>query len=92
MKIAFWRLKFPKNLVNPTIKSFVDSKTCDQQRPLSPAKDTDDTVQVVLPFKDQISADIVNEQPKDLSLKVNTTTQPVFASRKIEQLNATDRK
>ena len=40
---------------------------------------------VVLPFKDQISADIVKEELKDLSLKVNTTTQPVFATRKIEQ-------
>ena len=27
----------------------------------------------------------MKEQLKDLSLKVNTTTQPVFASRKIEQ-------
>ena len=45
----------------------------------------DDTVRVVLQFKDQISADIVKEKLKDLSLKVNTTIQPVFASRKIEQ-------
>ena len=56
---------------------------CDQQRPLSSSKEADDTVRVVL--QDQISADIVKEQLKDLSSKVNTTTQPVFASRKIEQ-------
>ena len=85
LKTVFSRLKYPKHLVNSTIKSFVDSKVCDQQRPLSPAKETDDTVRVVLPFKSQISADIVKEQLKDLSLKVNTTIQPVFASRKIEQ-------
>ena len=85
LKTAFSRLKYPKHLVNSTIKSFVDSKVCDQQRPLSPAKETDDTVRVVLPFKDQISADIVKEQLEDLSLKVNTAIQPVFASRKIEQ-------
>ena len=53
---------------------------------------------MVLPFKDQTSADIVKEQLKDLSLKVNTTIQAVLAGRKIEQeLNvkeakATDRK
>ena len=58
---------------------------CDPQRPLSSSKEADDTVRVVLPFKDQISADIVKEQLKDLSSKVNTTIQPVFASRKIEQ-------
>ena len=37
------------------------------------------------PFKDQISANIVKEQLKDMSLEVNTTIQPVFVSRKIEQ-------
>lgn len=40
---------------------------------------------MVLPFKDQISADIVKKQLKDLSLKVHPTIQPVFVSRKIEQ-------
>ena len=46
LKTAFSRLKYPKHLVNSTIKSFVDSKVCDQQRPLSQAKETDDTVRV----------------------------------------------
>ena len=68
-----------------TIKSFVDSKVCDQQQPLSPFQETDDTLRVVLPFKDQISADIVRKQLKDLSLKVHKTIQPVFVSRKTEQ-------
>ena len=36
-------------------------------------------------FKDQISADIVQKQLKDLSLEIHTTIQPVFVSRKIEQ-------
>ena len=36
LKTAFSRLKYPKHLVNSTIKSFVDSKVCDQQQPLSP--------------------------------------------------------
>ena len=50
-------------------------------------------VRVVLPFKDQISADMLKEQLKDPSLKVNATIQPVFASRKIEQeLNAKEAK
>ena len=42
-------------------------------------------VRVVLPFKDQNSAELVKKQLKDLSLKVNKTIQPVFTSRKIEQ-------
>ena len=78
LKTVFSRLKYPKHLVNSTIKSFVDSKVCDQQQPLSPSQEKDDTIRVVLPFKDQISADIVKKQLKDLSLKVHTTIQPVF--------------
>ena len=36
-------------------------------------------------FKDQISVDFARKQLKDLSLKVHTTIQSVFVSRKIEQ-------
>ena len=54
-------------------------------RRISPPQETDYSIRVVLPFKDQISADIVRKQLKDLSLKVHTTIQPVFVSRKIEQ-------
>ena len=79
LKTVFSRLKYPKHLVNSTIKSFVDSKVCDEQQPLSPSQKKDDTIRpVVLPFKDQILADIVKKQLKDLSLKVHTTIQPVF--------------
>ena len=38
---------------------------------------------VVLPFKDQKSADAVRKQLSDLSNKINHTLQPVFKSRKI---------
>jgi hypothetical protein len=82
LKTEFSLLKYLKHLVNSTIKSFVDS-----------AKETDDMVRVILPFKDQISADIVKKQLKDLSLKVHTTIQPVFVSRKIErELNVKETK
>ena len=40
---------------------------------------------VVLPFKDQASADIVQVQLKDLSQKIHTTEQPVYVSQQIEQ-------
>ena len=46
---------------------------------------TDSRKLQTLALKDQISTDFVKEQLMDLSLKVNTTIQPVFASRKIEQ-------
>ena len=68
LKTVFSRLKYAKHLVNSTIRSFVDSKVCYQQQPFSPSQETDDTIRVALPFKDQISADIVKKQLKDLSL------------------------
>ena len=54
LKTVFSRLKYPKHVVNSAIKSFVDWKVCDQQQPFSPSQETDDTIRVVLPFKDQI--------------------------------------
>ena len=49
LKTVFSRLKYPKHLVNSTIKSFVDSKVCDQQQPLSTSQEPDDTIRVVSP-------------------------------------------
>ena len=43
-------------------------------------------VRVVLPFKDQRSADIVTNRLKDLSRKRTVTIQPVFVSQKIDDL------
>ena len=42
-------------------------------------------VRVVIPFKDQESANYVKKKIKNLSIKVQTTVQPVFVSRKISQ-------
>ena len=47
--------------------------------------DSSDPVRVILPFKDQSSADTVRRQLQDLSLKIHTTVSPVFVSQKIER-------
>ena len=44
-----------------------------------------DVTRVDIPFKDQDSANIVKTQLKDLSIKLQTTIQPVFVSQKIGQ-------
>ena len=49
LNTVFSRLKYLRHLVNSTIKSFVDSKVCDQQQLLSPSKETGDAVRVILP-------------------------------------------
>jgi len=73
-----------KSIIIIIIKQFIHSKTSDQQLS-TPSGEKPNIVRVVLPFKDQLSADIVKKQLKDLSLKTHTTVFPVFVSHKIEQ-------
>ena len=91
LKAVFSRLKYPQHLINTTVRYFVASKA---EGPQSiPAPRDSPTVRIVLPFKDQASADLVHKQLKDLSQKIDTVIQPSFVSRKIQQeLNIRDRK
>jgi len=52
-----------------------------------PEKKTDDgnTIRIVLPFKDQITANAVRRQLRDLSNKIAVTLQPIFVSKKLKQ-------
>ena len=45
----------------------------------------DNTIRVILPFKDQESANIVKKRLNNLSSKIQTTLRPVFVSRKLNQ-------
>ena len=87
LKLLFSRQKYPDKLVNSSITRFIALKASDQ--PASSPSDTDGSdlvrVRVVLPFKDQDSADVLRGQLKDLSQKIRRTIQPVFVSHKIEQ-------
>ena len=68
-----------------TITRFIAIKATEQPVPSPTENNSPEPVRVVLPFKDQASADILRTQLKDLSLKINTTIQPVFVSHKIER-------
>ena len=58
--------------------------SADQQQ--IPSTDTTPApIRVVIPFKDQVSANIVKKRLTDLSLKIKTTIQPVFISRKLNE-------
>jgi len=82
LKLLFSQLKYPDNFVNSTILRFVVTKASDH--PVSPpaVSDQSDPIPVVLPFKDQASADIVRAQLKHFSQKIQTIVQPVFVSQK----------
>ena len=66
------------------VKNFLNLSVADQS-PLQSKSTTENTTRVVIPFKDQESANIVKTQLKDLSVKLQTIVQPVFTSRKIAQ-------
>ena len=84
LKSVFSKLKYPKHLVDSTVKNFLNFRVADQSL-LRSKSTTESTTRVVIPFKDQESANIVKTQLKDLSVKLQTIVQPVFTSRKIAQ-------
>ena len=86
MKPLFSCMDYPHHLTNSTINTFIYSRVADQQ-PLQASGRLagNDTTQVVIPSKDQDSANIVKTQLQDLSIKLQTTIQPVFVIREIGQ-------
>ena len=76
---VFHNLKYPKPLVETTIKRFVERRVSIQEPCPSPDVPSE-TVRVVLPFKDQSSANYVKQQLNNLSSKLNVTVLPVFVS------------
>ena len=81
----FSKLKYPKHLVDSTVKTFLNLKVAINQSPLLSKSTTENTTWVVIPFKYQDSANIVKTQLKDLSVKLLTIVKPVFTSCKIAQ-------
>ena len=71
-------------MVKATIRRFNNTRITAQQLPLS--TNDENLVMVLLPFKDQRSADIVRNRLKDLSRKTSVTIQPVCVSQKINDL------
>jgi len=72
--MVFSRLSYPDRLISSTISRFIAVKASDQPVLEWPAVNNEVTaVPVVLPFKDQSSADIVRAQLKDLNQKIQVT-------------------
>ena len=62
LKQKFSKLKYPDSLINTTIAHFVTSVT---SRDMLPTPQTENIHWIVLPFKDQRSADIVKKHLSD---------------------------
>ena len=84
LKLMFANLKYPESLINSTISHYVTSvMSGDPDVPAQQPVNENTVHRVVLPFKDQKSADAVKRQLSDLSKRIDHTLQPVFRSRKI---------
>ena len=81
LKTLFLQLAYPEHLIHSMISNVITSK----QTPAPPRKSTPDlqSVRLVLPFKEQKSADSVRKQLKDLGKLLNIDLCPVFISQKV---------
>ena len=84
LKDVFLKLKYPQHLFNFAVKQFLDPKVSSQQN-ISSSREKMNTVRVILPFKDQASANVVKQRLNNLSAKINNVIQPVFISRKLNE-------
>ena len=83
MVAIFSRLDYPWSPIDSVISNFVSRKpsvgTAERNA------DESNIVRINLPFKDQVSANSVRRQLRDLSNKIGLALQPVFVSKKLEQ-------
>ena len=84
-KVIFSRRRYPDKLVQSTIRQFVASKVSEESQTQQQVPDNNEApIRIVLPFKDQKSADAVRRQLANVSWKINATISPVYTSRKIK--------
>ena len=81
------RLKmfFAETLIENTIRHFIEMRVTENVCSKQQVSDEQDApIRIVLPFKDQKSANAVRHQLSDLSRKIDAVVQPVYVSKKIK--------
>ena len=84
------RLKYPAQLLHSTINDFITKKVSGDPGINQTSDEKKASVRIILPFKDQTSANSARRQLGDLNRKIGTDISPVYTSRKIE--NARERR
>ena len=79
LKSMFNHLGYPSSLMNGIIDK------CDYLSTLDAKTKSDETLRVSIPFKEQVSANTVKRQMRDLSSKIGIDVQPIYTSEKLEQ-------
>ena len=82
----FSKLRYPKTLVDSTINKF--SQEPDKEIHTVPS--VDPSVYIVLPFKDQRTADRVRKDIYSLGAKIDVNVKRVFTSRKLSKTPGAD--
>ena len=80
---TFSRLHYPVPLLQSAIRDFVTAKVSGVVRYKQTCDDKKAPVRIILPFKDQRSANSVRRQLGELSRKIGEDIHPVYTSRKI---------
>lgn len=88
LKTTFAHLHYPANLIDSTIKRFINNQATDSRSSEKKEhySENEENIRIVIPFKDQKSADNTKKQLQHLGSKIGTRLQPVFTSRKIGSL------
>ena len=81
LKNVFVHLQYPLGLVDSMISEFLDKQYEEVNR--STTNQQGNVVSLILPFKDQKSADIVRRQLAGLGCLIGKALRPIFTSRKI---------
>ena len=78
LKSIFNHLGYPSSLVNGIIDK------CDYPSTLDAKTKSDETLRVSITFNDQVSANTVKRQMRDLSSKIGIDVQPIYISKKLD--------
>ena len=95
LKKGFALLYYPDTVVKNTIsRHFIEAKFTENARlKQRVSNELDAPVRIVVPYKEQKSANAVRHQRRDLSRKIDFDVQPVYTSQKIkEQFKPKDHK
>ena len=79
LKMIFLKLKYPEKFINSMVTRFIESQNQEQVCDVQANAPT----RIILPFKDQRSADVVRRQLSNLRKKIISDLRPVFTSKKI---------
>ena len=86
LKWIFLKLKYPQRLIDAAI-----NRVCHPPDPLYTPSDS--PIRIIIPYKDQRSADVVRKQLRNLGRKIDLELQPIFTSKKIlDDLRVTELK